>query len=160
MHAAVVTSFDTPPRYRAPGPGRPRAGRGGGRRPRRRAAPPGALAGRRLALHEHRRAAAGPGHRRRGARRRRASCATSSWTTRRWARWPSGRSSTSTAVSCSPPDVDPVPMAAAMNPAMSSWVALRRRIDFERGSGCSCSGRPAMRAGWPSRSPSASAPGR
>ena len=27
---------------------------------------------------------------------------------------------------------DPVLMAAAMNPAMSSWVALRRRIDFGR----------------------------
>jgi NADPH:quinone reductase-like Zn-dependent oxidoreductase len=28
---------------------------------------------------------------------------------------------------------DPVQMAAAMNPAMSSWVALRRRIDFQPG---------------------------
>jgi NADPH:quinone reductase-like Zn-dependent oxidoreductase len=27
-----------------------------------------------------------------------------------------------------PPDVDPVTIAAAMNPAMSSWVALRRRV--------------------------------
>lgn len=32
-----------------------------------------------------------------------------------------------------PDDVDPVRIAAAMNPAMSSWVALRRRIDFEKG---------------------------
>ncbi|MFJ3821498.1 zinc-binding alcohol dehydrogenase family protein [Streptomyces nodosus] len=32
-----------------------------------------------------------------------------------------------------PEDVDPVAVAAAMNPAMSSWVALRRRIDFRRG---------------------------
>ncbi len=32
-----------------------------------------------------------------------------------------------------PPDADPVTLAAAMNPAMSSWVALRRRIDFEPG---------------------------
>jgi NADPH:quinone reductase-like Zn-dependent oxidoreductase len=32
-----------------------------------------------------------------------------------------------------PPDCDPVPLAAAMNPAMSSWVALRRRIAFEPG---------------------------
>jgi len=31
-----------------------------------------------------------------------------------------------------PADVDPVLMAAAMNPAMSSWVALRRRIRFGR----------------------------
>jgi hypothetical protein len=28
--------------------------------------------------------------------------------------------------------IDPVQVAAAMNPAMSSWVALRRRIDFRR----------------------------
>lgn len=32
-----------------------------------------------------------------------------------------------------PAGIDPVPIAAAMNPAMSSWVALRRRIDFEPG---------------------------
>ena len=31
-----------------------------------------------------------------------------------------------------PDDVDPVLLAAAMNPVMSSWVALRRRIDFRR----------------------------
>jgi NADPH:quinone reductase-like Zn-dependent oxidoreductase len=32
-----------------------------------------------------------------------------------------------------PDGVDPVQIAAAMNPVMSSWVALRRRIDFKRG---------------------------
>jgi NADPH:quinone reductase-like Zn-dependent oxidoreductase len=32
-----------------------------------------------------------------------------------------------------PADVDPVTIAAAMNPAMSSWVALRRRIEFAAG---------------------------
>jgi NADPH:quinone reductase-like Zn-dependent oxidoreductase len=32
-----------------------------------------------------------------------------------------------------PADVDPVTIAAAMNPAMSSWIALRRRIAFEPG---------------------------
>ena len=32
-----------------------------------------------------------------------------------------------------PDTIDPVALAAAMNPAMSSWVALRRRIDFGRG---------------------------
>ena len=32
-----------------------------------------------------------------------------------------------------PDDVDPVLVAAAMNPAMSSWVALRRRIEFTPG---------------------------
>jgi NADPH:quinone reductase-like Zn-dependent oxidoreductase len=31
-----------------------------------------------------------------------------------------------------PDDIDPVLVAAAMNPAMSSWIALRRRIDFGR----------------------------
>jgi NADPH:quinone reductase-like Zn-dependent oxidoreductase len=33
-----------------------------------------------------------------------------------------------------PDGVDPVLIAAAMNPAMSSWIALRRRIDFQPGS--------------------------
>ncbi len=32
-----------------------------------------------------------------------------------------------------PEDSDPVLIAAAMNPAMSSWVALRRRISFQPG---------------------------
>ncbi|MBD8058223.1 zinc-binding alcohol dehydrogenase family protein [Cellulomonas sp. JH27-2] len=32
-----------------------------------------------------------------------------------------------------PDDVDPVEIAAAMNPGMSSWIALRRRIDFVAG---------------------------
>ncbi|OBA61112.1 quinone oxidoreductase [Mycobacterium sp. 1100029.7] len=32
-----------------------------------------------------------------------------------------------------PDGTDPVLVAAAMNPVMSSWVALRRRIDFEPG---------------------------
>jgi NADPH:quinone reductase-like Zn-dependent oxidoreductase len=31
-----------------------------------------------------------------------------------------------------PDEIDPVVVAAAINPAMSSWVALRRRIDFGR----------------------------
>jgi NADPH:quinone reductase-like Zn-dependent oxidoreductase len=31
-----------------------------------------------------------------------------------------------------PKGIDPVQVAAAMNPAMSAWVALRRRIDFQR----------------------------
>jgi NADPH:quinone reductase-like Zn-dependent oxidoreductase len=33
-----------------------------------------------------------------------------------------------------PPGCDPVAVAAAMNPAMSSWVALRQRIEFTPGS--------------------------
>lgn len=32
-----------------------------------------------------------------------------------------------------PPDADPVLLAAAMNPGMSSWVALQRRITFQPG---------------------------
>jgi NADPH:quinone reductase-like Zn-dependent oxidoreductase len=32
-----------------------------------------------------------------------------------------------------PAGADPVQVAAAMNPAMSSWVALRRRIEFQAG---------------------------
>src|SRR5580700_7269624 len=32
-----------------------------------------------------------------------------------------------------PRDSDPVLIAAAMNPAMSSWVALRRRVRFQAG---------------------------
>ncbi|MEV6417748.1 zinc-binding alcohol dehydrogenase family protein [Kribbella sp. NPDC051718] len=32
-----------------------------------------------------------------------------------------------------PEGTDPVVIAAAMNPAMSSWVALRRRVDFQAG---------------------------
>ena len=32
-----------------------------------------------------------------------------------------------------PDDADPATVAAVMNPAMSSWVSLRRRIDFEPG---------------------------
>ena len=33
-----------------------------------------------------------------------------------------------------PKNADPVTVAAAINPVMSSWVALRHRIDFKRGS--------------------------
>ncbi|MZQ81293.1 zinc-binding alcohol dehydrogenase family protein [Paenibacillus sp. 5J-6] len=32
-----------------------------------------------------------------------------------------------------PDGVDPIQIAAAMNPAMSSWVAIRRRIDLQQG---------------------------
>jgi NADPH:quinone reductase-like Zn-dependent oxidoreductase len=32
-----------------------------------------------------------------------------------------------------PADTDPVTVAAAMNPAMSSWVALRQRVSFQAG---------------------------
>ncbi|OBK40801.1 quinone oxidoreductase [Mycobacterium sp. 1245111.1] len=33
-----------------------------------------------------------------------------------------------------PKDTDPAMVAAAINPVMSSWVALRHRVDFKRGS--------------------------
>ena len=32
-----------------------------------------------------------------------------------------------------PEDADPIAVAAAMNPAMSSWVALRQRVPFQAG---------------------------
>jgi len=32
-----------------------------------------------------------------------------------------------------PPDADPIAVAAGINPAMSSWIALRRRIEFQSG---------------------------
>ena len=32
-----------------------------------------------------------------------------------------------------PGDSDPIAVAAAMNPAMSSWIALRRRVQFQAG---------------------------
>jgi NADPH:quinone reductase-like Zn-dependent oxidoreductase len=32
-----------------------------------------------------------------------------------------------------PEDSDAIAVAAAMNPAMSSWVALRRRVEFQAG---------------------------
>src|SRR6266702_4755629 len=32
-----------------------------------------------------------------------------------------------------PADSDPIAVAAAMNPAMSSWVALRQRVQFQAG---------------------------
>ena len=32
-----------------------------------------------------------------------------------------------------PEDTDPIALAAAMNPAMSSWIALRRRVQFQPG---------------------------
>ena len=63
---------------------------------------------------------------------RTACCATSSCPTPRWARWPSRRSSTSAAASPARGH-RPVTVAAAMNPAMSSWVALRQRVSFQAG---------------------------
>jgi hypothetical protein len=51
-----------------------------------------------------------------------------------------------------PDDADAVKVAAAMNPAMSSWVALRRRVPLEPGRTSSFSGSPATPVRWPFRS--------
>ena len=49
------------------------------------------------------------------------------------ARWPSGPSSTCDDIVPLPEDVDVAKVAAAMNPAMSAWVALRRRVPLQPG---------------------------
>jgi len=51
---------------------------------------------------------------------------------------------------------DPVLIAAAMNPAMSAWVALRRRIAFRPGQSVLVLAATAAPAGWPCRSPGTS----
>ena len=57
-----------------------------------------------------------------------------SWpTTASPARWPSGRWSICGARCRSPDDADVELLAAAINPAMSSWVSLRRRVPIEAG---------------------------
>jgi len=58
-----------------------------------------------------------------------------------------------------PSGTDPVLVAAAVSPVMSSWIALRRRIDFRRGQRVLILGGPGTPAGWPSRSPSDSVRG-
>ena len=56
-----------------------------------------------------------------------------------------------------PDGTDPVLVAAAMNPAMSSSVALRRRTTFEAGQTVLVLGATGSPARWPCRSPSGSA---
>ena len=57
-----------------------------------------------------------------------------------------------------PEDADPVAVAAAMNPAMSSWVALRQRVAFQAGpERARPRGHRATPGRWPSRSRSVSA---
>jgi hypothetical protein len=48
-----------------------------------------------------------------------------------------------------PDDVDPIVVAAALNPAMGSWLALRCRIPFTKGQRSSFSGRQEAPAAWP-----------
>jgi hypothetical protein len=57
-----------------------------------------------------------------------------------------------------PEGTDEAVVAAAMNPAISSWIALRLRAPIHPGRACSCSERRATPAGWPSRSRESSAP--
>jgi NADPH:quinone reductase-like Zn-dependent oxidoreductase len=56
-----------------------------------------------------------------------------------------------------PGDADPITVAAAMNPAMSSWVALRQRVAFQAGQNLLVLGPPGTLARWPCRSRSVSA---
>ena len=53
-------------------------------------------------------------------------------------------------------DVEALKVAAAINPAMSSWVALRRRVPLQPVSQFWSSEPPAMPGRWRSRWPSAS----
>ena len=57
-----------------------------------------------------------------------------------------------------PDGVDVVKIAAAMNPAMSAWVALRRRVPIQAGQRVLVLGATGSAGRWPSRSPSGSAP--
>jgi len=59
-----------------------------------------------------------------------------------------------------PAGADPLRIAAAMNPAMSSWVALRRRIEFQAGQRVLILGATGSAGSWPSRSPGSSVPAR
>ena len=132
MKAAVVSSFDTAPRYEEFSAPAAAGARHGHRRDRGRAPPARPVAGRRLALHQHRRTAARAGHRRCRAGRRRAL---------RYFVLPDttmGSMAEQTIIDTRrsivlPEDSDPIAVAAAMNPAMSSWVALRQRVQFQAG---------------------------
>ena len=57
-----------------------------------------------------------------------------------------------------PDTVDPVQIAAVMNPAMSSWVALRRRSTSHQVNESWCMAPPATQVNSRCRSPSTSAP--
>ncbi|MGB6457220.1 MAG: hypothetical protein WBH47_22345 [Streptosporangiaceae bacterium] len=57
-----------------------------------------------------------------------------------------------------PDQADAAKVAAAMNPAMSSWVALRRRVPLEPGQSVLVLGAPATPERWLFRSPNGSAP--
>src|ERR1035441_56985 len=59
-------------------------------------------------------------------------CATSSSRTPRWARWLQTVIDPRRSIVL-PEDSDPIAVAAAMNPAMSSWVALHQRVPFQAG---------------------------
>ena len=61
----------------------------------------------------------------------RTGCCATHLRTRAWALWPSRPSSTPAAAYTA--GSDPIAVAAAMNPAMSSWIALRQRVPFQPG---------------------------
>ena len=158
MNAAVVTSFGEPPHYQPfDVPGRDADGEAR-RRPGRRAAPACPHRCRRSALHQHRRAADDPRHRRRRAAPRRQADLLRSRRRRPRHDGGQGRRRRSPAIEL-PDDVDVAKVAAAMNPAMSSWVALRRRVPIQPGQSVLVLGATGNAGAWPSRWPSGSAPG-
>lgn len=59
-----------------------------------------------------------------------------------------------------PDDADPVTVAAAVNPVLSSWVALRNRINFKPGSRVLILGATGSSGAWQSRSRNVSEPRR
>ena len=128
------------------------------RRRRCRPAPAGAVAGERLALHQHRRTPPGAGHRRSRPERRRIAAVLRAARHHRWARWRSAPSSTAGAASSCPAGTDPIAIAAAMNPAMSSLGGAAPASEHSSPARtCWSSAPPATPAGWRSRSPDSSA---
>ena len=107
---------------------------------------------------EHRRAPAGPRLRRRRPGPPPASSCTSSGRTPGPAAMPEQTSVDRGRSAPLPEDPTPPPSPPAMNPAMSSWVALRRRSSSGPGRACSSSAPAATPGGWRSRSPATSAP--
>ncbi len=135
MKAAVVTSFDAAPRYEEfPAPAPAGDDDDGRRRDRGRGCfPARPVAGRRVALHQHLanyhscRASDGVGHGADGLLRYFVLPDTRV-----------GAMAEQTVIDTRrsivlPEDADPITVAAVMNPAMSSWVALRQRVPFQAG---------------------------
>ena len=131
--------------------------RGPRRRHHRRVASPGAVTGQRLALHELRRPPFVPGVDGVG----RAPDGTLRYFILHDTTTGSMAEQTVIDVRRSvplPEGSDPVRIAAAMNPAMSAWVALRRRVSFHPGRAVLVLAATGDRGDWPSRSPGISGP--